>query len=148
MYRLAPGIKGDPARRWALGDRPFFACGACHVLCFAFLRRYPKAGAVALWFRPAEGFSGHHIVAATERWIFDYHGYSARPAFIAHTWRKARRWMPGWSATLVELPPPVLVSEAQSRRYDGLWLREPGQFLHDALPRAERFLDRFPPPPD
>jgi hypothetical protein len=30
----------------------------------------------------------------------------------------------------------------KSRGYDGLWLREPGQFLHDALPRADRFLDR------
>jgi len=26
---------------------------------------------------------------------------------------------------------------------DGLWLREPNQFLHDALPRARTFLDRF-----
>jgi hypothetical protein len=40
----------------------------------------------------------------------------------------------------------VLISEARPRRYDGLWLREPQQFLHDALPRAERFLDRFPAP--
>jgi hypothetical protein len=30
--------------------------------------------------------------------------------------------------------------------YDGLWLREPSQFLHDALPRARRFLDRFSAP--
>lgn len=40
----------------------------------------------------------------------------------------------------------VLVSEPKARRYDGLRLREPGQFLHDALPRARAFLDRFPPP--
>jgi hypothetical protein len=45
------------------------------------------------------------------------------------------------------LPSNVLVSEARSRTYDGLWLREPGQFLHNALPRAQAFLDRFPPPP-
>ncbi len=25
-------------------------------------------------------------------------------------------------------------------------LREPGQFLYDALPRARRYLDRFPVP--
>lgn len=46
----------------------------------------------------------------------------------------------------MELPPEVLVSEAKSRTYDGLWLREPKQFLHDALPRARRFLDRLPNP--
>ena len=42
----------------------------------------------------------------------------------------------------------VLVSEARSRTYDGLWLREPGQFLHNALPRAEAYLARFPAPSD
>jgi hypothetical protein len=51
--------------------------------------------------------------------------------------------MPGWSYSLVELPPDVLISEAKSRTYDGLWLRGPEQFLHDALPRAHAFLDRF-----
>ena len=31
----------------------------------------------------------------------------------------------------------------QFRLYDGLWLREPQQFLHDALPRAYGYLARF-----
>jgi hypothetical protein len=62
-------------------------------------------------------------------------------------WRKSRRWWPDWAAEEIPLPPHVLVSEALSRRFDGLWLREPGQFLHNALPRAEAFLDRFSAPP-
>jgi hypothetical protein len=74
------------------------------------------------------------------------------PALLAHERCKANRWWPGWSCQLVPLPAEVLVSEAKSRTYDGLWLREPKQFLHDALPRARAFLDRFPgpgmPPPD
>jgi hypothetical protein len=49
-------------------------------------------------------------------------------------------------ATLVDLPKDVLISEAKSRQFEGLWLREPKQFLHDALPRADRFLNRFPAP--
>jgi len=40
----------------------------------------------------------------------------------------------------------VLVSEETSRRYDRLWLREPRQYLHDALLRAHAFLARFPGP--
>jgi hypothetical protein len=28
-----------------------------------------------------------------------------------------------------------------------LWLREAQQFLHDAMPRAEAYPDRFPRPP-
>lgn len=55
--------------------------------------------------------------------------------------------MLGWDAALVLLPPEVLISEEKSRRHDGLWLREPGQFLHDARPRAHRYRDRFGPPP-
>jgi hypothetical protein len=55
--------------------------------------------------------------------------------------------MAGWDGTLVELPPDVLISEQKSRAYDGLHLRKPGQFLHDAMPRAEAYLDRFGSPP-
>jgi hypothetical protein len=56
--------------------------------------------------------------------------------------------MPGWEAAPARLPPEVLISEEKSRRIAGLWLREPGQFLHDALLRARRYLDRFGPLPD
>lgn len=147
MYRLAPGTKDDPARRWALPDRVFFASGACHILCHAFLACHPQSGAVPLWFRPAPGFPGHHIVAAGPGWILDYHGYARPDAFRAHMRRKASRWWPGWTATEQVLPLHVLVSEAASRRIDGLWLREPGQFLHDPTARAEALLDRLGPPP-
>jgi hypothetical protein len=81
-------------------------------------------------------------VAEGAGWIFDARGYSRADAFRAHMWRKSRRWWPGWAAEEIPLPPHVLVSEGESRRFDGLWLREPGQFLHNALPRAEAFLDR------
>ncbi|MGX9964668.1 hypothetical protein ACVFYP_15165 [Roseomonas sp. F4] len=147
MYVLKPGVKENPLWRWALPDRVFFASGACHILAWAFLRRYPQSGATPLWFRPAPGFTGNHIVAATPGWVFDYHGYSRPDAFRSHMQRKASRWWPGWSAEEITLLPHVLVSEAESKRIEGLWLREPRQFLHDALPRAEAFLARFPAPP-
>jgi hypothetical protein len=47
---------------------------------------------------------------------------------------------------LVTLPRDVLISEARSRYFDGLWRAEPGQFLYDPLPRARSYLDRFPAP--
>lgn len=147
MYRIPGEVKRDPVRQWALPDRVFFACGACQVLAYAFLDRHGTAGRQAIWLKPDAGFTGNHIVVAGGDWIFDYHGYSGRDAFLGHTWAKARRWWPGWDATPVPLQPDVLVSEARSRIHHGLWLREPGQFLHDALPRARAFLDRFPLPP-
>lgn len=149
MYRIAGSTKRDPVLRWSLPDRIFFACGACHILAHAFLERYGLAGLRVLWIKPVAGFTGNHIfVAADAGWVFDYHGYSCRQGFLAHAHRKAGRWWPGWTASLVELPPEVLTSEATSHMYEGLWVREPGQFLHAAMPRARAYLDRFPPPPD
>lgn len=146
MYRIDGAKKRDPAQRWALPDRAFFACGACHILAWAFLDRYSQAGFHAIWLKPDTGFTGNHIVVTDGVRVFDYHGYARRDRFLTHSFGKARRWWPGWHATLIPLPPDVLISEAKSRTYDGLWLREPGQFLRDALPRARAFLDHFPAP--
>jgi hypothetical protein len=148
MYRIEGFKKRDPALRWALPDRGFFACGACHILSYAFLERYGAGPYKAIWLKPAAGFTGNHIVIDGGAWIFDYHGYSRREAFFVHTQRKAQRWWPGWTASLIELPIDVLISEAKSQTYEGLWLREPLQFLHDAMPRARAYLDRFPAPSD
>lgn len=146
MFVIPSEVKQDPERRWALPDRIFFACGACHILAYAFLEAYPGEQERAVWQKPAAGFTGNHIFVEGEGWIFDYHGYSEPAAYHAHTRRKARRWWPGWEASLHELAPAVLVSEGLSRTHEGLWLREPRQFLHDALPRARTFLRRFPAP--
>lgn len=144
MRKIPGSIKRDPVRRWALPDRVFFAAGACHILAYAFLERYPNLRFRAVWVRPDEGFTGNHIVAVHGDRAFDYHGYSCWPHLLAHLQAKAGRWWPGWDCTLVDLPQDVLVSEAKSLTYDGLHLREPGQFLHNAMPRARQFLERFP----
>lgn len=144
MYRVPRAVKADPVRRWGLPDRVFFACGACHILAHTAIRRWPEAGFEALWIRPVEGFTGNHIVAVAGGRAVDYHGWSDWERLLAHTRAKARRWWPGWDCTIMPLAPEVLVSEALTRRHEGLWLREPGQFLHDPMRRAERFLDRLP----
>jgi hypothetical protein len=147
VYRVrTPGYSKDNAvQRWALRDQVFFACGACHILAYAFIERYQPA-AKAVWIKPSPRPIGNHIFVAAEDWAFDYHGYSRPQSLLDHSWRRARHFWPGWDATLVELPVDVLISEPKSRTFDGLWLREPGQFLQDALPRARAFLDRFPAP--
>ena len=133
--------------RWALPDRVFFACGACHILAEAFLERYGEAGHRIVWIRPKPGFWGNHIVIRGDSFAFDYHGYTDPARLFAHERKCAARYLPGWDGDLISLPRAVLTSEAKSREIPGLWLREPGQFLHDAMPRARRFLDRFGPPP-
>lgn len=143
MYRVSPEIKRDLVRRWELTDRVFFACGACHILAHSFLERFPEGGFKPIWIKPAKGFTGNHILVVREDLAFDYHGYSSWRALRQHTIAKANRWWPGWTAEFVELPKDVLISERKSREYDGLWLREPKQFLFDATPRAENFLTKF-----
>ncbi len=102
--------------RWALPDRVFFACGACHILAHAFLERYGTASHKALWFKPASGFIGSQIVLAGEGWILDYRGYAARQLYLAHTFKRtAQRWS-DWTATMHDLPS-----------------HEQGQVLHPAL---------------
>jgi hypothetical protein len=148
MYRLrTKGAKRDPLKQWALPERVFFACGACHILASAFLRVYPESGFTPIWIRPARGYTGNHILVVRDQLAFDYHGYSDLAKLLAHMKRRANRWWPGWDAELIALPAEVLVSESKSRTYDGLWLKEPKQFLFDAMPRAERYLKRFPAPP-
>ena len=139
--------KSDPAKRWNLPDRVFFACGACHILAHAFLDRHTTRTMQPLWLRPFEGYTGSHIIVMWNEWAFDYHGYSKRTDLIAHYFKRARQRWPGWNAELTLLPRNVLISEQKSKEIKGLWLREPDQFLHNALPRAEPYLDRFGPPP-
>lgn len=143
MYTVSGKTKRDPTKSWNRRDRAFFAAGACHILAYAFLERHKSKGFHALWIKPAEGFTGSHIVATNGKFIFDYHGLSDRNRYFQHLQKRAAQKWPGWSCELVDLPSDVLVSESKSKTYDGLWLREPGQYLYDALPRARRFLDRF-----
>ena len=146
MYRLDGAIKRDPAKRWNLPDKVFFACGACHILAHAFISRYPDQNFKPVWIKPVPGHTGNHIVAVAGNLAFDYHGYSDWTRLQSHMTEKARRWWPGWDYELIDLPLEVLVSESLSKTYEGLWLREPKQFLHDAMPRANDYLDHFKSP--
>lgn len=147
MYRLrTKGGKRDPLKNWALPEKVFFACGACHILAYAFLTAYPGHGFAPIWIRPKPGYTGNHIVAVRRNLAFDYHGYSSWPTLLAHVKKRAEQWWPGWDADLVQLREEALISESKSMTYQGLRLREPRQFLFDALPRSKSFLKRFPDP--
>lgn len=143
MFFPKVNVKDDPVRRWHRPDRHFFANGACQVLAFAFLERYSDLGFRARWIKPALGFPGNHIFVTDGQNAFDYHGLTTEPHLLSLCFRRARRLYPGWNATLVNLPTDVLISEQHSRQFEGLWLREPKQFLRDAMPRAHAFLDGF-----
>jgi hypothetical protein len=71
LYRVEDRKKRDPYLRWSLPDRIFFACGACHILAYAFLERHAVPSCRAVWLKPDPGFDAGE-------WVFDYHGYSRR----------------------------------------------------------------------
>ena len=64
MFFPKINVKNDPVRRWHRPDRHLFANGACQVLAFAFLERYPDVGFHARWIKPVAGFTGNHPALA------------------------------------------------------------------------------------
>jgi hypothetical protein len=144
MYkRRTPGSKRDPAKQWALPDRVFFAAGACHILAYAFLESYPDCGFQPVWIRPIPGHTGNHIVLVRGDVVFDYHGYSDWKAYWTHTKRRATQFWGGWDADTVAVHREALVSNLEARRYSGLVMKEPKDYLFDPRPRARAYLLRF-----
>lgn len=141
MFLLRPGIKQDPVRRWNLPDRVFFASGACHILAHAFLERFPEAGWRAIWISPRRRLPGNHVFLTNGIVTFNYHGYVSSVRLIEQYKKRAQRLVPGWEADRV--PVTVSLIDRENAKTIGIDIREPGQFLHDALPRAHRYLDRF-----
>ena len=82
MYVLKPGIKRDPARRWALPDRIFFGHGACHILAGTYLRDPPLPGFFAERIIPGDGFAGGHAWVTDGEITFDYR---MKPGVVRHT---------------------------------------------------------------
>ena len=72
---------------------------------------------------------------------FDYHGYAHYDRLVDHYVKRARRLFPGWEADLVAVT--VSLVNREGAKAIGMDIREPRQFLHDALPRAHRYLERF-----
>ena len=82
MFRPRPGIKSNPVKRWNLPERAFFACGACHILAYAFLDAYPDSGFHAVWIRPEAGFTGNHVFVRNGEIASDFHGYRCEQALV------------------------------------------------------------------
>jgi hypothetical protein len=144
--RRTPGAKHDKLKQWNLPDRVFFAAGACHILAYAFLERFPDCDARPYWIKPLDGSPTNHMIILKGDCAFDYHGYTKRDALMSHFQRRACQYWPEWRGELVEIQPDALISTEKSRTYSGLWLREPQDFMFNALPRARAYLDRFSHP--
>jgi len=82
-----------------------------------------------------------HVFVTDGYLAFDYHGYVPSGQLLDHFTERARRIFPGWAADLV--PVTVSLVNREEARAIGMDIRELTQFLHDASPRAHRYLERF-----
>ena len=140
MYKLKPGIKQDPRRRWQLPDRIFFGYGACHILAGIYLEAAPLAGFHAERIIPGEGHAGNHIFVTDGVLAFDFRGYSCRRNLLLHHtsgWSKVSA--PGWHCKIVDVDFDLLETKGLNARK----MLGPDQYLADPRPRARSFLDRF-----
>ncbi len=94
-----------------------------------------------MWVRPKADFIGNHVFVTNGELTFDYHGYVRADQLMEHYTKRARRLFPKWEADLV--PVTVSLVSRDAAKAIGMDIREPTQFLHDALPRARRYLERF-----
>ncbi|PWE27681.1 hypothetical protein C4N9_14635 [Pararhodobacter marinus] len=140
MYRLKPGIKQDPLRRWRLPDRIFFGHGACHILAGVYLHDAPLPGFRAERIIPGDGKPGNHVYVTDGTIAFDFHGYSDREALLTHHVRGWRRVSgPEWRCTVESVRFDLLDTLALNARK----MRGPDQYWGDAVVRARAFLARF-----
>ncbi len=140
MYRMKPGVKKDPERRWALPDRVFFGNGACHILAGVYLQLSPLPGFFAERIIPNEGFAGNHIYVTDGTIAFDYHGYTIRNRLVRYyTNNWAGEYPEGWNCMLEKVEFNLLcTSELNARKMLG-----PDQFRYDPVPRARDYLSRI-----
>ncbi|MEO1365029.1 MAG: hypothetical protein AAFU86_14790 [Pseudomonadota bacterium] len=136
MYRPAPGTKQDPARRWALPDRAFFAHGACHILAGVYLRDPPRHGFRAERIVPNGPYPGNHIYLTDGTLCFDYRGYCARDRLLAWYAAQQAKYTPQWRGTIEAVRFDLLDTAALNARQ----MRGPDQYLHDPIPRARTFV--------
>ncbi|MBT6312483.1 MAG: hypothetical protein HOJ21_04695 [Alphaproteobacteria bacterium] len=140
MYRLKPGIKQDPERRWALPDRVFFGFGACHILAGVYLQNPPLPGFLPERIIPGDGFSGNHIYVTNGDIAFDYRGHVKRERLLRrHTTGWAEQYPGGWNCRLEQSDFDLLDTHALNQRK----MRGPDQYFGDPVACAKAFIAKI-----
>jgi len=140
MYKMKPGVKKDPVRRWALPDRVFFGNGACHILAGVFLTVESDLNFFAERIIPGDGFAGNHIYVTNGTIAFDFHGYSSRLRLLQHhTSAWSGQYSGGWNCILERVEFDLLSTAELNRRK----MLGPDQYGEDPVSRAQVFIQRI-----
>jgi hypothetical protein len=136
QFRRTPAERADQMLSWNRDDVRFFAAGACHILAFAFLEVYPKAGfgTVGVWAR-GEAYPMHLYVTDGE-WAFDFDGWTLSGELLAVT--RAAEPDAGYEQRPIEAG-----LSAFCREYNH---RDRPYYAFDPWERALRYIAQFPAP--
>lgn len=126
---------------WKRPDLNFFAAGACQILAFAFLERYPRAGFSPKFICPAPGFTGTHIYVTDGTLAFDAQGYAPEGQLLKDHRAAYRRQQRHWRADVLDIDLPLAHFCAANNH------RAPWDFPPGVWQRAHAYLDQFPAPP-
>lgn len=142
MREIPEEIKKNPIKRWALDEETFFACGACHILAFVLLTKFEfqNQGYEAIWIKPLFSKKGNHIFISNGTNSIDWQGMQKEDLLLKNHKDFFLKKYPNWNYEIIKIPTGVLISEEMSRKYTGLHLRQPDQFLHNPIPRAINFI--------
>ncbi|NTX99936.1 hypothetical protein [Deinococcus sp. JMULE3] len=138
--RRTPEEVRDIHLSYARPDLRFFSAGACHVLAFAFLERYPRAGFRPRFICPAAGFHGAHVYVSDGRMAFDAQGYVAEDELLGAHRRALQAEQPEWLADVTDVQVPLAEFCAGNNH------RAPWDFPGNVWERALAYLQTFPAP--
>lgn len=139
--RRTPAERADVRLSWARPDVNFFAAGACHILAFAFLERWPRSGFRPRLIRPAPGQGGAHVYVSDGQTAFDAQGYVPESDLLATHRAAFLALSPDWAADVLDVDVPLAEFCAANQH------RAPWDFPPGVWARAHAYLDRFAAPP-
>ena len=139
-YRRTAAERADQLLSWQRSDKAFFAAGACHVLAWAFLQRYPAAGFAPVGLQESGEPVVSHVYVGDGRRAFDHDGWTLEDELLTVTRAATAGQAPGTLVERLALPGELT---AVCARHNS---RLPSQYAFDPWPRALAYIARFEPP--
>ena len=136
-YARTAAERSDPLLSWQRPDKAFFAAGACHILAWAFLLRYPTLGFFPVGLRWPGRPVVFHVFATNGTTAFDHDGWTPEVEVISVTLADEAPFDPGRAIERVRLDRDLQRVCTEHN------MRSPSDFAFDPWQRAFAYLDGF-----
>lgn len=136
LFERTEEEKNDINKSWARSDQAFFAAGACHILAFAFIKKFPDKNFKIYYIKPIQNFSGSHVFVSDGIWAFDHNGWTKRAELIEQTKIAYQAKYSGWDFELIQ------IYNLESLCRDN-YHRLPEQYAELPWDRAFRYIEKI-----